>query len=577
MDAGRRTGWLGTLGPAIGAVAGAMLVAGVYLLDPAAVDLGFELEAARTWIVGAFLIAAAAALVFKLAFPKGLESGSLALDTLAMFTLGDIAHFAYAFIALGIGGEALIASPANYWAALFLVPGMVSLAIAFSDDDDEDADKGAGEPDEDAEDDETSADGDRVTVGEAGRMSLFLGALFAGYMIAIALLVSVGIWTHQRLRGAIFDGEVLDGASAAALWTAIVKVVPGVAPIAIALVAVLGAIFFLSLVLPWPSSWRSTPSAKGGLSAAGDAFVEASEKAVIAYARAQGYGSSLMDFFGFLSVMGAIGVGAIVMFGVIEFMKPQPAGPSFPLVIAPGGVSMIVGFFAFLMLWIVPQSIMSRLSRRFSERAGWVLLRPSKNPYALREKIAAFVRTGQLSTARPIDPGAFLHAANLSVERYYYVPAAVTGAVALFLLHRDLTTADVLTAETIEVTDYWTAAMTRFTYTDVRRVELRCYLTDKSATQEAYVLHFKDGQSVDIFGSNEAVAAQLAALEAIDAKLTALGVPFVPGAHQGWFKGDVPGYEPACVERLAEEFGQELQPRIKALFHLDQMRAPAAP
>lgn len=62
---------------------------------------------------------------------------------------------------------------------------------------------------------------------------------------------------------------------------------------------------------------------------------------------------------------------------------------------------------------------------------------------------------------------------------------------------------------------------------------------------------------------------------AIDAKLVAQGVPFVPGSHQGLFRRDERGYDADCVETLAKEFPEELWPRVKKLFHVDEMTAGA--
>lgn len=567
-------GWLEVLGPVIGMVAGLMVIVGIYFLDPAAIDLGFTLTAERTWLVGAFLIAAGSALAFKLMLPKGVDSGSLIVDLLFGLVIGQLSHFAYGFIAAAIGVQALIAQTPNYWAALLLVPALLSLVIAFSDDDDETDDEADGIAEEEGNHgDEAESDSDSADLPAAAWAGLFLGGLLALYMFAFMAVIGFAFWLYTQLKLIIIDGGTADLGNLP-IWKMNVDTLVLLVLLGGGLALGLAVIFSVSAL--W-SSRKSTAATKPVPRRANDSFIDASEEAVHAYAKAQGYdrNNSLWDLFELVSVIAAIGVGAIVTFGGIALIERVPDGTSFPVILSPFGASAIVSLFAFLMLGNLPKSIWSRLSRRFSERAGWVMLRPKKHPDALRNKLVSFVRAGRLSTVTPIKPGEFLHAANLSVERYYYIPAAALFAISLLLLDRDLNTADVLTAQKIEVTDYWTMVKTSYGYDDVREVELRCYLTDKGEPVEAYVLRFKDGQELDIYKSQLIVEKQLTAYEAIDAKLVALAVPFVPGSHQGWFKRDQRGYDADCVETLAGEFPEALRPRVKKLFHMEQMQVVA--
>jgi hypothetical protein len=564
-------GWLDVLGPAIGAVAGMMVVAGIYLLDPAVADFGFALTAERTWLAGAFMIVVGLAFAFKLVRPKGLNSGSAIVDLLGGMVLGDLSHFFYGFIAGAIGLQALFAEPANYWAALLLVPSLLSFAIAFSEDDDENDAEDETEDDE-AEEDDGADSGESESGGGVlwgiGALALRLSGFLVLYMAAFFAWLGLAIWAYTNLRRSIFDGEA---PSVVAGWELSVNALLAAAPIAVAVILVLTGILFVAMY-PWRSG-QAEPSGEPAPLPERDRFIETSERAVRDYAVAQGYdrNNSHWELFELVSVLVMTGVGAIVAIGGAAILERAPEGPSFPIVVSAGGASAVVALFAFIVLSILPKSIWSRLSRRFSERAGWVQLRPKKNPGALSAKLIAFVRAGRLSTTAPIKPGDFLHAANLSGERYYFIAAGVLIAVSLFLLYRDLNSADIVTADAIEITDYWTLETKRYAYSDVAKVELRCFLTDKGEPVEAYVLHFRDGQSLDIFGKQ--VEEKIAAYEAIDAKLVALGVPFVRGNHQGWFKRDQPGYDPSCVDVLAEEFPEALRPRVKQLFHPDAVAA----
>lgn len=575
MSKSKRTGWLNVLAPAIGMVAGVMVVAGIYLLDPAVVDLGFALDAGRTWLVGVYLIAAGAALVYMLAWPKGIESGSVNLDLLANFLLGQLSHFVYGFIEVAIGVQALFGTVSNWWAALLLVPGLLSLAIAFSDDD-ESTDHDEAEEAADGDDGEDNGgEADEPESGQEGVRgvawaSLVVAGLIAAMLFAVTVWIGFAVWIYTQLKRIIIDGGTIDAAGGP-MWEGVVRALPTLVPLALGLAFLLFVIFLISSM--WPSR-RGTADSSRDLNPAETAYVEASAKAVRAYARAQGYdrNSWIVSAAGFVSLMGMIGLGAVVMFGGIAMLETPAAHGSYPLALRPDGASAIVGFFAFILLGILPVTILSRLSRRYSERAGWHA-HGRKDYAALKAKLIAFVRARRLSTASPINPGEFLHAANVSGERYYYGMAAVVAAVALLLLHRDVNAVDVLTADSIEVADYWTLAQRRYSYGDVRQVELRCFLTGKGEPTEAYELQFKDGRALDIYRKQAVVEAQFEAYEAVDAKLVALGVPFVPGPHQGLFKGDERGYDPACVETLAQEFPEPLRERVRRLFHLEGMRA----
>lgn len=564
---GKAGGWLDALGPAIGVVAGVTVVAGVYLLDPAVVDFGFALSAERTWPVGAFLIAMGCALAFKLAWPKGLESGSTFVDLLVNFTLGSISHYTYGLIACAIGAQALSLSPANYWAALLFVPGLLCLVVSFDNDTDDEV------ADADVEDeDEAAGERDDSSLGQKARAGLAMGGFFAVFMFSIMAWLGIAFWLYTQLKRIIIDGET--AASLAPVFERTLDTLPFLMLLAVGLVLFLGAVFFLISLIPERSE-RAKPKAAPDLNPAEAAYVNASAEAVRAYAKAQGYDRNrwVVDAFGFVSVMGMILLGAVVMIVGGERFEASALRASLPLEVKQFGASWIVGFFAFIFAGGLPGFILSRLSARYAELAGWDAVSPKKGVAALTEALSAALRSRRLLAATPIDPGAFLRSAGGTVELYSLIVAAAIAGVALLLFYRELNSTDVLGEDAIDTTDYWTGTKTRYGYGDVAKVELRCFLTGENEPVEAYVLHFRDGREIDIYTKAYSVEAQIAAYEAIDAKLVALGVPFVPGSHQGWFKRDERGYDADCVETLAGEFSEELRPRIKKLFHVDEMSA----
>ncbi|MBI1211955.1 MAG: tetratricopeptide repeat protein [Alphaproteobacteria bacterium] len=571
------TGWLNALAPAIGVIAGTMIVTGVYLLDPAAIALGFALDAKRTWLVGAYLIAAGAALAFKLRWPKDVDSGSVIVDLFLNFTLGEMSHFAYGGIAVAIGGQALFATPPNYWAALLLVPGLLSLTIALSDNDKGAKDKAEKPKDEDEDDgDATAPESGQIDLRATALVSLILGAIYAVYMFGFFVWLALAFALYYALKGIILDSQTIDVAAAGAvMWKAVVNMLPTAAPMAIVIAAIVGGIAMIGTIFQWVSQRRARDSNRD-LSPSEIAYIDASTEAVTAYAKAQGYDRNVwvVQAFGLVAVLGAIAVGGAVAvyYGGTAFDTP-PAGPSFPIELRSRGLSMVGWIFVAIFLSALPHTILSRLSRRYSERSAWVAVAVKNNYFTLRGKLTTFVRARRLSTATPINPGEFLHAANLSFEPFFYVPAIVLAAMTLFFMHRDLNAVDVLTADAIEVTDYWTLAKERYSYGDVERVVLRCHLTDKGEPVEAYVLHLKGGRTLDIYREQAVVEKHLDAYLTVDAKLIALGAPFVPGAHPGWFRDGERGYDPDCVDKAAEAFPEKDRPGVRTLFHLEEMHA----
>jgi tetratricopeptide (TPR) repeat protein len=403
--------------------------------------------------------------------------------------------------------------------------------------------------------------------------SLIIGAFYAVYIFAFMVWIAAFYWLYESLRGVIFDGGTLEvSAAGVALWDTVLRVLPTAVPLAIALTVVIVAVGLIGDLFSW-FSLRRAPDANRDLSATETDYIDASAKKVIAYAQAKGYDRSALsvNMIALASVLSVIGIGAVIMFAGIEMLDPAPTHSSFPIELKHGGASAIVGFIAFICLGAVPLAILSRLSRSYSERAGWASVGKSEG-FSLKGHLISFVRARRLSTAVPINPGEFLHAVNLSTERYLLVPAIALSAAALFLLHRDLNAFHTVTADRFEVVNYWTLAREHFSYSDTDRVEVRCFLSGKGEPVVYYELHFKNGQTLDLH-KEKVFERQFEAYEAVDAKLVALGVPFVPGAHKGWFKRDERGYDPDCVEAVAKAFPETLRDRVRRFFHLNDMAA----
>lgn len=575
---------LGTWTTAAYALVALLAVAGVYLIDPAAIDLGFELEVERTAIVGVFLVAAAASMAFALSAPT-VSSGNTIVDLVVnlflKFIIGYLTLFVFAIIELVLGIRGLFASPPNFWAAALLIPSVLSIVLAFAtigelggkptEADDKDENDGETEGAVEA----TTAWSGKLFAGATMRFSLIYTVYYTVAMFALMVSMWFGYWLYYRLDGAIFRGETLDAASAMASLSDLAS---RMWPTALGLSALIAAMIFVltagGTLLQWISQ-RGVPGANRDLSPAEADFIDASAERVRAYAHAQGFDRNvwLVQLFSVVAVIASIAAAIGAFIAIAALIAPPPPGPSFPIVI-DSSLSVILWVFVGVLLCPLVHSILTRLSRSYSERTGWVAIGEKNDYFTLTGKLTSFVRNRRLSTQAEINPGAFLHDANLSFERYFYVPAAMLTVLALFFSHRDFASADTLTADHVEVVDYWTLEHRRYRYGDVAQVVVRCYLGDKKGTVEGYELQFKDGSALDIY-SQSSVEAQLAAYEAVDAKLKALGVPFVPGAHNGWSRSEDRGYDSDCVETVAKGLPASDADRMRRLFHLDTLKAVA--
>lgn len=250
MSSAGRTNWIHVIAPAIGLVAGVTFVAGVYLLDPGAIDLGLALDSKRTWLVGAFLIGAGSALAFKLARPDGPNTGSLVIDLLVTPTLGNLSHFVWGAISVVLGAEALLARPpVNDWVALLLVPGLLSLVIAFSND--RSSTQAAKDEREKGGDDAFANYGDRPFF-DVVWPSLQVGGIFAAYIFAMGTVAALGFALYKCLRAVIFQAATVDGATlAATALDTIGDALPSIARFVLTIGAGMAAFVFVILLSGW--------------------------------------------------------------------------------------------------------------------------------------------------------------------------------------------------------------------------------------------------------------------------------------------------------------------------------------
>jgi len=564
---GRSASWLTNVAPAAYAVAGLMIVAGIYLVDPALADLGFGARAERTAFAGAFLIFAGMVLALSTASPA-LTTGNTLVD-LSVLLLLKLMHFTLAAIQLIVGAHALFADPGNVWAALLLIPGAIAAVILFADN------GGKSEKETGADGEPTASDSGKIDVAASARVSVLYGAFFAVSMGGVMIWLAAAMWAYYRLTGTLLQGETLDLAAAGDSLSAAMQTAW---PMALGLSVICAVITaggrFAPALIAWFTN-RGTPDANRDLANEEIGFIISATAATQAYAKAQGYDRNkwLIQTFSFLCVMAAIGIGAGLMFNTVPAFE-TPGGPSFPIE-RRSTFSPIVFFFACIFLAALPNAVITRLSRRYAERMGWVTIADKDELHALNRHLTGLVRARRLSSNATFHPGDVLETASRPFERFFLTAGAALMVLGLFVFHRDANAVDRLTANEIEFTDYWTLKQNRFAYTDVRQVVIRCFFSSKGEALESYELHLPGGRTLGLYKNADSFKAQIGAYEAIDAKLTAAGIPFVPGAHKGMTKGHERGYGTACVDQVARAFPADLQERVRAFFHVKTLAAAA--
>lgn len=553
------------------AVAVVMAAAGLYLMDPAVVDLGPPVQPGRTEFIGAFLLAAGFVLAANVAWPKDLSSGSVWLDVIAGLVLGRLALYGFAAIQVILGVRALLAAPPMPWAALLLVPGIVTLAAATVD-----APLMRGRRTAAPDPEPSEPQSGRIDPG-ATILGGLTGGLGAGLVLAtVVIALALGFFLYELLDAVIFGQKVVPlGAAGEALWELVVEAGQR------AVVFIILAALWMAAVIAWSLlrwlSRRNVPDAERDLTAAEVEYIDAGAAAITAYAREEDYVAAA-PVISVASIAVMVALFTVGYTWVLPAVRPTPvvpAGGLLPLEIPPGSFVPIVGVFAAILLSGLPNSMLSRLSRRHAERSGWAVMATGGEFISLQGRLTDLVRRRVLRPGPPIDPGAFLRETNRWFERWLYGIATALVAVLLFLVQRDREAVDVLTADSIELTSYWTLERERYAYADLKQVQLRCHLTDKGQPVVGYELHLASGRTRNIH-EGELFRSRFLAYEAVGARLAAAGVPFVPAAHRGLFRGGEPGYEPDCVRQLAASFPEDLRDRVTALFHLDELAAVEA-
>jgi hypothetical protein len=535
----------------------AMLAVAAFLFEPSIIDIGVYIERGKYALLG-YTLTYAGTLVL-IAIAGGVRTGRAFVNYAASLAVGSIALLALGLLFAALAADALFyREPANVWVGLLALASVVCFSASF-----------AGEV---AERQVQAA----TPVAARGFFGTFLttGALLTAALAAAMVYVNAGVFLFYVLQANVLEGVDIDfGRFAAGVIIVVRDVIAERGPLAVIL-GLLGA-FAISLfaglaALGERASQRAAPPAK--LSEDDTAFITRSATELWAYAEARGYGGhakSLLWLVTLPSLLAPAILGSIIGLNLHNWV-PRPYTPEALHVLGWHVYEREVGFASIAMIFAgifwgaLPNAILARLSRAYSEMVGWSGF--ANGQTAIEPYLATFLRSGFLSRDKAFDPGAFLHRLNTMYEPYMLFPAVFLSLAAAVAWHHDMSRYHVLSGRYVEVMNYWTLEKHRYPYASVQGVKLGCTYDDGRAVA-SYEIALPDGFSINLLWRH--------ADERLDdlARVDGLMPPAVPRTFrttQPLFREARSGFDPVCLEELAGGLPEAEGERLRAIFRVEE-------
>ena len=535
--------------------AAAMAAAGAYLFEPALVDLGLYVERGKYALAGCTLIYAALLVAFA-ATAGAVRTRSALANHAVSLVAGRVALIALGFLFAALAATAsFYRDPPNLWVALLAVPAALCFVASSLPE---------------------FVDNRAQTSGGTGRSAGTLAQIvivtfyFVVALAAAVAYVNVGYLLFYLLQANVLDGNDID---LGRIGPAVVTVLHQVAAERWQFVLVVGAagaflMYGFTTLFAWAAGTSSRASPRP-LVPEEAAFVERCAQELRAYAEAMGYSRDAKRLLGFVvlpSLFVPLLIAAIVGINLHNWI-PRPYDPA--ALAAAGwhvyersaGFSAVAMLFAALFWSVFPNALLARISRSYSEMAGWASFTSDNNPIALETYLASLLRAGKLSLRQTLDPGRMLHYINTVWEPLLMYPAVLFTFVAAIAWHHDMSRYHVLTDRYVEVMGYWTLERHRYPYTAVRGVEIACTFDD-GRPSASYGIALPDGFSVALFDKRN-LADHAGDLARVDALVPA-DVPRAFATHEGQS-----AYDPLCVEALAAGLAEEDAGRLRTAFRTE--------
>lgn len=387
--------------------------------------------------------------------------------------------------------------------------------------------------------------------------------------------------------------RILDNLANGAANDAVMRIVITIVVTAAVYVAMSAIASFISRLLNRKYEAAGVDMSRA-LTSAEEKFAMSSAATLEAYLGARDYEAKwrMLYAIGVFGVIASfIGVPAVLMAGeglanpLLEVSRANGGAPIYYSGAALFG-GMVGGFFAgALVFWSIYQYLGAR-HPEFGEylfvMTGWNSL--EGRPRTLDEIMVSFarlLRAGKIDIEKPFDPAEFLSGAFRERESFVYKSAALSVVLAALLTAADLSTYQLVDDEGGSYSNYLQFKSTRTDLRDLDRAELLCALyrsedDNKEIVRASYRL-VKDGAfSIDLFDLAAEGGDRLARIEALDARLAAIGVERRRDKDAGLFNKSRPGFIENCAAEISREYDEPLAARLNALLGADDPPSPRA-
>jgi hypothetical protein len=543
---------------ALDAAAGAvLLIAGIYLIEPALIDLGLYVEADRYRLAGFVLVYAG--LVFTYAGLFGLSppaDGFVARLVGALF--GTLARACVAAMMLTFAVRAAGAGLPVLWIALPAGIGLLALlsvplalfarsqSVALATDHGITADTGKSEP--------FVASAYLRTAG-----TFVVTVSISIFMLGLALIAYV-LLDRAFVEGRPISLTVAEAIVGRTLVPLMVKIVQ----LMVAVVLIAGAAGWLRE----RARVRDKSGLERDLSAEEVSFAAACVQQIRDYVSSQGLADAARRTWS-ISVWFVVGLGLLTIWLLwdLEQVLAQayaPASEAWQLYVIDRAPTGIAAFLAAISLAFVPQAVLKLVSRRAAEASGANMLKAARGAGELEAEIVKRVRDRSLAPGTTFDAGELMRLWGITTAVIVLVwNVLLLGGVAVWWPHeraRDT----LFTEGQVETGNFWTTERTAHGYADV----LAAYPMCDGDGDIGYEIDLP-GEVMRALLSERGLLGRLDDLVKIDSKLRAARVPFVfalPGEETA--TGDV--VDRMCVLRLTQEMDEATRAKVEQILHLDE-------
>jgi hypothetical protein len=544
-----------------------MAAAGAYLFEPSLIQLDIYVERGKYALAGYTLIYAALLVAFA-AMAGVLRTGVSAADfVLSLFT-GPLALFGLGAMFSVLAGDALFfRDPVNFWVGLLAIPAALCFAASSLA---EKAEKIADEEDTESVLDDDADDGASRGGGLPGLLFWFV-TFVTITLVAVFLAIQAGFALFYLLRANLLDGRDIDVARIGPMLLDLAYNVVSEQWIFVVVTAgLLGALVFVFIAAS-AFLTRGKPERQINDDEATALWLYAAQ--LRAYAEARRYSQGARRLL-WLVILPSLLAPMAILIAVALPGASWLAGPYNANALAEFGwhiyehrmgFSIVVLVFAALLWGAAPNAILSRLSRSYSERAGWSGFATGR--LSVEDHLAKQYAAGALALDQPFDPGAFLHRVNIAFEPRFLFPAVPLTLAGAILAHHDTSRYHLLTERHIEVMGYWSLEKHRFAYDQVQRVVLGCAYSKNGREDATYSLVLPDGFSIELF--RKGPENNIGDLAKVDAKI-GQNVPRSFAVRTPLFRPDESRYDALCVETLAASLREPDGDRFRVIFRAEE-------